>query len=390
MRYLRKFTGDDITVDDLIPSIKEVQIDEIPKIQQKKVIKTRFNGKKGNPTRRVVSTPIFDLVTPMEDLGLVPPPKFNENVVFPEPRSTDHKLKMPKRRPPPTRESYPSSTTNKIVPNQQKSLPATPPLPKYPIMYHHHEQRPFPKRDISMPVQLLHQNANGLHQIHDYTNIIQIYEENSPFGLYQRDVSDPTSPLHQSHSNTSSPEINSNSSSSDTASNPSSTYSFIDTPEDDVISIDPSIINKSPNSNPNEFKSKLHPRDSIKYLRSYDDTQKGFQIKTKTPPVLPQHTMNVTKKDPYYVSRASFEGERSQSSPQSPCNERDTAIFTRRSRKLPSIPGSEIELSQPQQHQQLNSSQTHASSPRLQPITFHQFQSPGYRGGLRVVNRVPS
>ncbi len=319
-------------------------------------VKTRFRGKKGNPTRRVVSTPIFDLVTRMEDIsiGLMPPPKFRDEL---SPSSPKPKA-LPKARKPPM---------------DLKNLPPTP------VQRFHNQQQ---KRQVSMPIQL-NQTEKPLHQLHDYTNIIQIYEENSPFGVMPTDQSPTTPQILNSHHNLSSPEVNSASSASsesDTASNPSSTYSFVDSPEDDVLSIEPSVITKYSDQNPQNFKSKLHPRDSIRYMRNYDEYHDQFEIKTKTPPILPQHTINVIKKDAYYKSRASFEGEaqtHDPSAPQSPCNERDTSIFTRRSRRLPSlpasIPNSDI-ISSTQQHNQ--------------PI--HQFQSPGYRGGLRVVNRVPS
>ncbi|CAM9024237.1 unnamed protein product [Wickerhamomyces anomalus] len=340
MRYLRKFSGDQITVEDMMPISHDINLD-IPEIKKNVInlndlpirVKTRFRGKKGNPTRRVVSTPIFDLVTRMEDMsiGLMPPPKFKDELSSSSPKPKA----LPKARKPPM---------------DFKNLPPTP------VQRFQNQQQ---KRQVSMPIQL-NQTEKPLHQLHDYTNIIQIYEENSPFGVMPTDQSPTTPQILNSHHNLSSPEVNSASSASS--------------------DIEPSVITKYSDQNPQNFKSKLHPRDSIRYMRNYDEYHDQFEIKTKTPPILPQHTINVIKKDAYYKSRANFEGEAQShdpSAPQSPCNERDTSIFTRRSRRLPSLPANIINsdiISSTQQHNQL----------------IHQFQSPGYRGGLRVVNRVPS
>lgn len=319
-------------------------------------MKTRFNGKKGNRTKRVYSTPIFDLVTPMEDLslGFIPPPKHREQFAS-EPRPKG----LPARKPP----------------VDLKGLPPTPSInlsrySKQGRAHHHHPQQ---KRQVSLPPQLLDHQEKDLHQMHDYTNIIQIYEENSPFRLLEKDRALLTPKTESTPIELSSPESN-DSSISDSSSNSSSSYSFENSQEDDTLSIEPSVLNRLSQESLTE-KPKLHPRDSIRLMRNYSEDHDKFRIKTKTPPVLPQHTINVIKKDAYYKSRASFEGEAQPHDPSiqtSPCNERDTSIFTRRSRRLPPLPAKDVPT----------------SNQDFQDIPT--FQLPGYQGGLRVVNRVPS
>lgn len=292
----------------------------------------------------------------MEDMsiGLMPPPKLRDDL----PTSNFKPNTLPKQR---------------VSSLDLKNLPRTP-VQRF---YKNQQQ----KRQVSMPTPLLN-TEKPLHQVYDYTNIIQIYEENSPFGVIPQEQSTVVTPLLNPDHNLSSPEVNSASSASDTASNSSSTYSFVDSTEDDVLSVEPSVITKHSESNFPTSKPKLHPRDSIRYMRNYDGYHDQFEIKTKTPPILPNHTVNVIKKNDYYKSRASFEGEaqlHDPSIPPSPCNERDTSIFTRRSRKLPPLP----DLSNDKKTSINTSLQQHKQ--QTQP-----FQLPGYQGGLRVVNRVPS
>lgn len=321
-------------------------------------VKTRFNGKKGNPTKRVYSTPIFDLVTPMEDLsiGFIPPPKHRE-MFSSEPRPKA----LPARKPP----------------ADFKGLPPTPSInlsryAKGGRVHHHHQQ----KRQVSLPPQLLDHQDRELHQIHDYTNIIQIYEENSPFGVLERDGTLLATPKVQPlTADLSSPESQ-DSGISDSSSNASSSYSFENSQEDDTLSIEPSVLTRLSQESLPKNNTKLHPRDSIRLMRNYSEDHDNFKIQTKTPPILPQHTINVIKKDAYYKSRASFEGEaQNPSIPASPCNERDTSIFTRRSRRLPPVPPKDSDT---------------ISRQEVQKQDIPTFQLPGYRGGLRVVNRVPS
>jgi hypothetical protein len=156
MRYYSKFIGDDITEKDLVPIALDDLVLDVPRPASKLNelrdlpirVKTRFRGGPKSARRRVVSTPIFDLVTPAPWDLEEPPRTFEHDPSNPE-------LNKPFKR------------------KDNRSLPS---LPKN------------TKRQISMPIHLSHTYTSKsidsqMSQTSEssYTNIIQFYKDNAPF-----------------------------------------------------------------------------------------------------------------------------------------------------------------------------------------------------------------
>ncbi|CDR44294.1 CYFA0S14e01772g1_1 [Cyberlindnera fabianii] len=207
MRYLRKFKGDQITEDDLMPSSIQALDIEIPNLEEKKTshkdklnslpmrFKTRFGAGRNSGGRRVVSTPIFDLVIPEDNLDLLPPPHLQDS-------ST---LSVPKCR-----------NTSFTGQQARKSLP---PLPSK-------------ARQVSMPTNIERAARSHGQSLSSYTSIIDIYQKNSPFGSVEHSIET------KSVSKSSTSDADASSSSDDA----SSLFSYTD--EDEILT----RASHSPNS----------------------------------------------------------------------------------------------------------------------------------------------